>query len=73
LPQLAFCEALKLDACVHVEKVTVDPMRKYQNIISNTQVLVYSLFGAAGYSWKIFHNLAKNGDIEKRQTGTAKD
>ncbi len=59
LPQLAFCEALKLDAYVHVENGTVDPVRKYQNIISNTQALVYSLFGAIEYSQIILNDLAK--------------
>ncbi len=72
LPQLAFCEALTLEAYVHVEKVTINPMRKYQNLISNTQVLVYSLFGAIGYTQIILNNLAKNADIDKLQTETAK-
>jgi hypothetical protein len=35
-PQLAFCEALKLDAYVRVEKATVDLAKKYQKVISNT-------------------------------------
>ncbi len=48
LPQLAFCEALKLDAYVHAEKVTVNPMRKYQNIISNTQAFAWGLQRGAG-------------------------
>jgi hypothetical protein len=56
-----------------VGKVIVDPVKKYQNIISNTQALVYSLFGAIGYSRSILKDLAKNGDIGKLQTGTAKD
>jgi hypothetical protein len=73
LPQLAFCEALKLDAYVHVGKVTVDLVKKYQHIISNSQALVYSLFGAIGYSCNIPKDLAKNGDIGELQTGTAKN
>jgi hypothetical protein len=48
-------------------------MRKYQNIISNTQALVYSLFGVIGYSQIILNELAKKGDIDKLQSGTAKD
>ncbi len=64
---------MKLDANVHVEKITIDPVRKYQNIISNTQALVYLLIGAIGYSQIIFSNLDKKGDIDKLQTGTAKD
>ena len=56
-----------------MEKVTVDSVKIFQNIISNTQALVYSLFGAIGYSRNILKDLAKNGDIGKLQTGTAKD
>jgi hypothetical protein len=56
-----------------VGKVIVDPVKKYQNIISNTQALVYSLFGAIGYSRNILKDLVKNGDIGELQTGTAKD
>jgi hypothetical protein len=35
--------------------------------------MVYSLFGAIDYSQIILNNLAKNGDINELQTGTAKD
>jgi hypothetical protein len=74
IPQLAFCEALKLDAYDHVEKVSLNPVKKYQNNISNTQALVYSLFRAIGHSHNILKDhLAKHGDIGKLQTGTAKD
>ncbi len=36
LPQLAFCEGLKLDAYVHVEKVTINPVRKYKTLFQGT-------------------------------------
>ncbi len=40
---------------------------------TKTQALVYSLFGAIGYSRNILKDLVKNGDIGELQTGTAKD
>jgi hypothetical protein len=43
------------------------------SLISNTHALVYSLFGAIGYSRIILYNLAEKGDIDELQAGTAKD
>ncbi len=65
---------MKLDAYVQGGKDNDELLeKKYQNIISNTQSLVYTIFGTIGPARKIVKDPAKTGNIGELPTGIAKD